>query len=127
MRILSALFAALLALPGLAQTSCFTDPYGKTICSTPDTVVQGNTNSVGSSIYRDDRGNQLQFDSDPTGKSTVQLTSGKPITWSQPVPVQQTRPQIIEPLKLPRQELNPVSPLTRPFLAPYQLPPGQPR
>ena len=68
-----------------AQSTCYTDPRGTTLCSSPDTVIHGTTDSVGSSVYRDDRGNRLQFQTDQTGKASVKLPSGKSINWSQGV------------------------------------------
>lgn len=79
------LVTCVLALPALAQNTCYTSPPGATICSTPDAVIHGNSNSSGSSIYRDDRGNRLKFSADPSGNATVQPISGKPIRWSQAV------------------------------------------
>ena len=55
------LFLALLALPALAQNTCYTNPQGTTICSNSGSVIHGNTNSAGNSVYRDDRGNRLDF------------------------------------------------------------------
>jgi hypothetical protein len=68
-----------------AQSTCFTDPYGTTICSSPGKVIQGSTNSIGHSLYRDDRGNQLDFQTDQSGKASVKLPSGESINWSQGV------------------------------------------
>jgi len=77
--------ALVLPLACLAQSTCFTNPYGTTICSSPDTVVRGNTNGTGHSIYRDDRGNRLDFETDRSGKAAVKLPSGESINWSQRV------------------------------------------
>ena len=85
MRIIPILLTLALALPALAQNTCFTDPHGTTICSSPGTVIHGSTNSTGSSIYRDDRGNLLDFQTDQTGKASVELRSGESIDWSQGV------------------------------------------
>lgn len=86
MKILPALFALAITPAGLAQTTCFTDPHGATLCSGPEGVVRGNTNGTGYSVYRDDRGHQLDYEVDQFGKASVQLPSGKPINWSQSVP-----------------------------------------
>ena len=79
--------------PTWAQNTCFTDPDGATICSTASGVVHGNTNSTGQSIYRDTRGNQLDFESDRQGRSSVQLSTGEPINWISPpkLPLNQTQ------------------------------------
>jgi hypothetical protein len=74
-----------LAAQAFAQYTCYTDPQGTTLCSSPDSVIHGTTNSVGSSVYRDDRGNLLDFHTDQTGKASVELPSGKTINWSQGV------------------------------------------
>ncbi len=94
------LLRALVSTPAsLAQSTCFTDPHGTTICSSPGAVVHGNTNSTGHSIYRDDRGNSLDFQTDRSGKASVRLPSGDSINWSQGVlgekryPVSRTMPQ----------------------------------
>ena len=76
MRIILMLLLSLLpAAQSPAQTTCFTDPHGTTLCSSPEGVIQGNTSSIGTSIYRDDSGNRLDYDSDATGKSSLQLPS----------------------------------------------------
>lgn len=77
--------ALLLPLLCLAQSTCFTDPHGTTLCSSPGTVVRGNTDSTGHSVYRDDRGNRLDFETDRSGKAAVELPSGESINWSQRV------------------------------------------
>ena len=82
--------AALLALPCQAQTTCFTDRHGTTLCSTSSGVVNGNTNSIGNSTYRDDRGNLLDSSLDPLGNAAVELSSGESINWSQSAPAQQS-------------------------------------
>ncbi len=48
-------------------------------------MVRGNTNGTGYSIYRDDRGNRLNFETDRSGKAAVKLPSGEAINWSQRV------------------------------------------
>ena len=78
-----ALFAV--ALPAGAQYTCYTNPDGTTLCSSPEGVVNGDTSATGRSVYRDDRGNLLDFSTDQSGKASVQLPSGKRINWSQPV------------------------------------------
>jgi hypothetical protein len=112
----------LLAPPALAQTTCFTDHLGTTICSSPDTVIHGNTSSIGTSVYRDDSGNRLDYDSDPTGKSSLQLPSGESIEWSQPVPEKQNTPQMIDSRQLPPTGVNPATPGSRAHEPPRELP-----
>lgn len=86
MRIYTVLFSLLFALPCLAQTTCFTDSFGTTICSTPGGVIHGNTSSIGQSIYRDDRGQLLDYEVDQFGNASVQRPTGEIIDWSQSVP-----------------------------------------
>lgn len=74
-----------LTLPGLAQNTCYTNSQGTTLCSNSGKVITGNTNSTGNSVYRDDRGNRLDFKTDQFGSASVQPRTGKPIQWSQPV------------------------------------------
>ncbi len=99
MRVFLLLLALVLTPASLAQSTCFTDPHGTTICSSPGAVVHGNTDSTGHSIYRDDRGNSLDFQTDRSGKSSVRLPSGDSINWSQGVlgekryPFSSTKPQ----------------------------------
>lgn len=85
-------FLLILSLPCAAQTTCNTDPQGNTLCSTPAGVIRGTTSSIGQSIYRDERGNQLEYDVDPLGKASVQLPTGESIDWSQPLPVNREKP-----------------------------------
>jgi hypothetical protein len=74
-----------MTLPAAAQNTCVTNPQGTTLCSTSSGVINGNTNDSGSSVYRDDRGNQLDFQTDPNGSATVTTNAGENINWSQPV------------------------------------------
>ena len=83
---------AVLALPGLAQNTCYTNPQGTTICSNAGSVIHGNTNSAGNSVYRDDRGNRLDFQTDSAGNASVQPAEGEAIRWSQPVLGEQKYP-----------------------------------
>jgi hypothetical protein len=85
LRLTPVLLAAALTPVCHAQSTCFTDPHGTTICSSPGTVIHGNTNSTGNSLYRDDRGNRLDFQTDQFGNASVELPSGEAIKWSQPV------------------------------------------
>ena len=85
MRVFLVVPALVFPLACLAQSTCFTDPYGTTLCSSPGAVVRGNTDSTGHSIYRDDRGNRLDFETDRSGKGAVKLPSGESINWSQRV------------------------------------------
>jgi hypothetical protein len=84
-KIATALLAFTLAAPGLAQTTCSTNTQGTTLCSTPEGVVQGGTDSTGASVYRDDRGHRLDFRTDWSGKASVELPSGQSVDWSQGV------------------------------------------
>ena len=81
------LLALIFSLPCVAQTTCFTDPHGTTLCSTPNGVIHGDTSSIGHSIYRDDRGNQLDYEVDQFGNASVQRPAGEIIDWSQSAPV----------------------------------------
>ena len=85
MRVFLVPLALVLPLACLAQSTCFTDPHGTTLCSSPGTVARGNTDSIGHSVYRDDRGNRLDFETDRSGKAAVKLPSGESINWSQRV------------------------------------------
>ena len=109
------------AAPGPAQTTCFTDPHGTTLCSSPDGVIHGSTSSIGTSIYRDDSGNRLEYDSDATGRSSLQLPSGKSIEWSHPVPVERNTPQTND-LRIPPSGVNPATPGAGPLGPPWELP-----
>ena len=123
MRVFLLLLALVLTPASLAQSTCFTDPHGTTICSSPGAVVHGNTDSTGHSIYRDDRGNSLDFQTDRSGKASVRLPSGDSINWSQGVlgekkyPFSRTLPQA--------PELPPVAPGNG-DLAPPAATPGRP-
>ena len=122
MRIILMLLLSLLpAAQSPAQTTCFTDPHGTTLCSSPEGVIQGNTSSIGTSIYRDDSGNRLEYDSDATGRSSLQLPSGKSIEWSHPVPVERNTPQTND-LRIPPSGVNPATPGAGPFAPPRELP-----
>ena len=112
MKILPALLALVLTPPGLAQTTCFTDPHGATLCSSPEGVVRGNTNSTGYSVYRDDHGHQLDYEVDQFGKASVQLPSGKPINWSQSVPTYRRDLPGKRSLGMPGSLSKPISPIT---------------
>ena len=67
-----------------AQNTCFTDHRGVTLCSTPDTVINGNTNGSGDAVYRDERGRRLEFHTDYRGSATVRTAGGQDLHWSQP-------------------------------------------
>jgi len=82
---LLSLAALAVALPAASQTTCYTNPQGTTICSTPSGVINGDTSATGHSVYRDDRGNLLDFHTDQSGKASVQLPSGERANWSQSV------------------------------------------
>ena len=84
-RMRSLLLGALITVPALAQNTCYTGPTGTTICSTASGVIHGNTNSVGNSVYRDDRGNRLDMQTDSRGTATVETRKGEVVQWSQPV------------------------------------------
>ena len=85
MKFLVSLAAALLALPGMAQTTCFTNADGATLCSTSGGVITGNTNAAGSSVYRDSQGRQLEFSTDSAGNGRIVTDSGEVVHWQQPV------------------------------------------
>lgn len=101
------------SLPALAQNSCYTDHRGTTICSTADTVINGNSNSSGNSVYRDDRGQQLDFETDNRGNAVVRPRSGEPIRWSQPALGQLKYPSATAPVSGSR-PLPPVTPIVGP-------------
>lgn len=92
MRSLLLQFACLLVSPCLAQSTCYTNPQGTTLCSNAGSVITGNTDGVGNSVYRDDRGNRLEFNTDAFGNASVQPREGEPIRWSQPVLGEQKYP-----------------------------------
>lgn len=110
MGIILGLLMLLLAAPSPAQTTCFTDPHGTTLCSSPEGVIHGSTSSIGTSVYRDDSGNRLEYDSDATGKSSLQLPSGESIEWSHPVPETLNTPPVIDSRGLPPTGVNPAAP-----------------
>jgi len=91
-KIIPVLLPFMLSLPCLAQTTCYTDPHGVTLCSTPDGVIHGNTNSIGQGIYRDDRGHRLDYEVDQFGNASVQRHSGESIDWSQSAPADRDDP-----------------------------------
>jgi len=66
----------------LAQTTCYTNPQGTTLCSTANGVINGNTNGVGNSVYRDDRGHLLEYRDDQFGNASLRVPSGESIDWS---------------------------------------------
>lgn len=84
MRFALFILAMALALPGMAQNSCFTNADGTTLCSTSEGVITGNTNAAGASVYRDGLGRQLDFSTDAAGNARVITPSGKVIRWQQP-------------------------------------------
>lgn len=85
--------STLLALPALAQNTCYTGPAGTTICSTASGVIHGNTNNVGNSVYRDDRGNLLEFQTDVRGNARVETADGDSVSWSQSILGEKKYPQ----------------------------------
>jgi hypothetical protein len=127
MGVLFILITLLLAPPGLAQTTCFTDHLGTTICSSPDTVIHGSTSSIGTSVYRDTSGNRLEYDIDPTGKSTLELPTGESINWSQSVPGQQGSRDLNRLRKPPPTVPTPAITGSNPHSTPRELPSGQRR
>ena len=126
MRISIVLLGLLITGSSVAQNTCYTDPHGKTLCSTPEAVVQGDTNSVGTSTYRDDRGNQLDFQTDQFGNASVTLESGKPIKWSAPVLGEKKYPfsETSRALPAPTLDLHRPAGSTSPL---FNTPPGHPR
>lgn len=111
MRVFLVVPALVFPLACLAQSTCFTDPHGTTLCSSPGTVVRGNTNGTGHSIYRDDRGNRLDFETDRSGKAAVKLPSGESINWSQRVLGEKKYPFSRDPPQM--QEVPPAAPGSR--------------
>ncbi|MEM6582372.1 MAG: hypothetical protein AAF699_13925 [Pseudomonadota bacterium] len=95
----------LLALPCHAQTTCFTNRQGTTLCSTPSGVVNGSTNRLGDSTFRDSSGNRLNHELDPIGNNSLELSDGETVQWSQPAPVDTTAPNATE--SIPRAEPPP--------------------
>ena len=86
--IIRSLAGAILLLIGAsthAQNTCYTNPAGTTICSTAGGVVHGNTNSVGNSVYRDERGKQLDLQSDQFGNASINVDGAGEVRWSQDV------------------------------------------
>jgi len=123
-RIYPVLFPLLFTLPCLAQTTCFTDPLGTTICSTPDGVIHGNTSSIGQSIYRDDRGQLLDYEVDQFGNASVQRPAGDIIDWSQSAPVSRDNLLRNGSSPVPRIPANPGS--QGHHVPPFDGLPGQP-
>jgi len=98
----------LLGNPAVAQNTCYTNPAGTTICSTAGGVVHGNTNSVGNSVYRDERGNQLDLQSDQFGNASITVDKAGEVRWSSDVIAQKRDPQQVTPnpvLVPPRQTI----------------------
>ena len=98
--------ALLLSTSASAQNTCFTNPTGTTICSTAGGVVHGNTNSVGNSVYRDERGKQLELQADQFGNASVTVDGAGEVRWSQDVIGEKRDPDWVEntpPLIPPRQ------------------------
>ena len=89
---LYSLLALLLSLPSWSQTTCYTDPHGTTLCSTPEGVIRGTTSSTGQSIYRDERGNRLDYDVSPFGDASIKLPSGETVEWLQSAPAGADKP-----------------------------------
>ncbi len=89
---LYSLLALTLSLPSWAQTTCYTDPHGTTLCSTPEGVIRGTTSSTGQSIYRDERGNRLDYQVTPSGDAAIKLPSGDTIEWLQSAPADADKP-----------------------------------
>ncbi len=89
--------ALILASPLCAQNTCFTNPQGTTICSTSGGVIHGNTNSVGNSVYRDERGNRLDFQTDAMGNAKVTTADGQQVQWSQSVLGEKKYPDFLAP------------------------------
>jgi hypothetical protein len=85
MNVRPVLVFCMLSQSGLAQNTCYTNPQGTTICSNSGSVIHGSSDRTGNSVYRDDRGNRLEFRTDQFGNATVEPRSGEPIEWSQQV------------------------------------------
>ncbi|MEP0201291.1 MAG: hypothetical protein ABJ084_11030 [Halioglobus sp.] len=89
-----------------AQNTCYTNTAGTTICSTAGGVVHGNTNSVGNSVYRDERGKQLDLQSDQFGNASIVVDGAGEVRWSQEVIAEKREPERVAPLPVlvpPRQ------------------------
>lgn len=80
-----------------AQNTCYTNPAGTTICSTAGGVVHGNTNSVGNSVYRDERGQQLDLKSDQFGNASITVEGAGDVRWSQEVIAEKRDPERATP------------------------------
>lgn len=104
-----ALLAVALADPLLAQTTCYTNPQGTTLCSTLDGVIQGNTSEIGQSVYRDNRGQQLDHQVDPFGNATVTGPDGEVIKWTQGSPTDRNDPHRPGSYPLPASPPKPAS------------------
>lgn len=88
---LYSLLALILSVPSWAQTTCYTDPHGTTLCSTPEGVIRGTTSSTGQSVYRDERGNRLDYEVSPFGDASIERPSGETIEWLQSAPADADR------------------------------------
>ena len=110
MKNIPVLLALMFSLPCVAQTTCFTDPHGTTLCSTPNGVIHGGTSSIGHSIYRDDRGNQLDYEVDQFGNASVQQPTGKSIDWLQSAPADHNQLHNDSSSATPRSLAKPNSP-----------------
>lgn len=116
-RIPVALAAGLVALAGLAQDTCYTSPQGATLCSSGETAIHGHSDSNGNHVFRDDRGQRLDFDTDARGNASLETRSGERIRWSQPVlgqrkyPALDTAPPAAPaPVQAPAPPINPLTP-----------------
>lgn len=83
--LLTALIPSGLCSQVQAQNTCHTNPQGVTLCSTDSGVIHGSTSDSGNTVFRDDRGRQLDFETDSRGSATVKPAQGDPVRWSQPV------------------------------------------
>lgn len=89
--------ALLLSTSASAQNTCFTNPAGTTICSTAGGVVHGNTNSVGNSVYRDERGKQLDLQADQFGNASIIVDGAGEVRWSADVIAEKRDPERVAP------------------------------
>jgi hypothetical protein len=83
--LLAALTTAAIAPVVQGQNTCYTNPQGVTLCSTETGVIHGSTSESGNTVFRDDRGRRLDFQTDSRGNATVAPAGGDPVRWSQPV------------------------------------------
>ena len=92
-----------------AQNTCYTNPAGTTLCSTAGGVVPGNTNSVGNSVYRDERGQQLDLQTDQFGNASISVEGAGEVRWSQDIIGEMRDPKLGDstPVLIPPRQSTP--------------------